>query len=261
MRGGTKRGQKTARAGEEGHEEHDALRRQKPPPPRAFFRLYDEEDAEWEARPGSVTDPRPQERVQRHTVERIIETFVPVPMLDVPVPLMVEQLVDVLQFFDTFLPVVAEQVIDVPKIIFEDIPTRTPLCEPQLVEQLAEVPTEHVFVEQTVDIPVPGGGGRLADLQGFLPEQSSTACGCGRLQGFLRLRGFSPQQRHPHFFALQSMRSTLRMSRLTGFFALFPGLKKCEDRRAVECEAGCAHELIHAERSSNGSRRCGYHLG
>ena len=31
----TSRGQKTARAGEEGHEEHDALRRQKPPPPQA----------------------------------------------------------------------------------------------------------------------------------------------------------------------------------------------------------------------------------
>ena len=54
-----------ARAWQEGHEEHTALRRQKHPPPQAFFRLYDEEDAEGKVRPGSVTDPRPQERVQR----------------------------------------------------------------------------------------------------------------------------------------------------------------------------------------------------
>ena len=32
----------------------------------------------------------------------------------------------VLQFFDTLLPVLAEQVIDVPKIFYEDIATRTP---------------------------------------------------------------------------------------------------------------------------------------
>ena len=42
----TSRGQKKARAGEEGHRnEYEAPRRQKPPPPQAFFRLFDEEDA------------------------------------------------------------------------------------------------------------------------------------------------------------------------------------------------------------------------
>ena len=54
---------------------------------------------------------------------------------------------------------------------------------PQMVEQLVEVPAEPVFVEQTIDIPVPGGGERLR-LQGFLPEQSSTACGGGGPCGF-----------------------------------------------------------------------------
>ena len=59
-------------------------------------------------------------------------------------------------------PVVAEQVIAVPKIMLEDhIPHRSALREPQLVEQLVEVPKEPVFVEQTVDIPVPDRGGRL----------------------------------------------------------------------------------------------------
>ena len=80
---------------------------------------------------------------------------------------------DVLRFFDALL-LVAEQVIKVPKIIFEDIPTRI-FREPQLAEQLVEVPTILYFLRQKVDIPVPRGGGRFADLQGFHPEQSSTA--------------------------------------------------------------------------------------
>ena len=33
------------------------------------------------------------------------------------------------------------------------------------------------------------------------------------------------------------------------------GQKKREDRRALECGPGCALELIHAQRSSNGSNR------
>ena len=121
-------------------------------------------------RPAPLGEPRPQEWVQRHTVEQIIETFVPVQILDDPVPLMVDQLVEVLQFFDTLSPVVAKQVIDVPKISLEDIPTRTPVREPQLAEQLVEVPTVPVFVEQDVDIPVPSG-----DLQGSRPGQGSAA--------------------------------------------------------------------------------------
>ena len=48
---------------------------------------------------------------------------------------------------------------------------------------------------------------------------------------------------------------TLRMRRLKGFFALFPGPKKCEGRWAGECGAGRARQLIHAKRSSNGSSR------
>ena len=62
-----------------------------------------------------------QERVQRHTVEQIVETFVPVPMLDldVLVPQTVDQLADVFKFFDTLLPAV-EQDIEVPKILRQD---------------------------------------------------------------------------------------------------------------------------------------------
>ena len=102
-------------------------------------------------------------RVQRHTVEHIVDIVRVAPMvqiLDALVPHMVEQLQDVLQFFAD-----AEQVIDVPKISFEDIPTRTLVRDPQLAEQLVEVPTFLCFLKQTVDIPVPRGRGRR--LQGF----------------------------------------------------------------------------------------------
>ena len=58
---------------------------------------------------------------------------------------------------------------------------RTVVRDTQLAEQLVEVPTIvscsllQRTMEQHVDIPVPGRGGRNAGLQGFLPEQSSTA--------------------------------------------------------------------------------------
>ena len=86
---------------------------------------------------------------------------------------------DVLQLFDALIPV-AEQVINVPKIFIERIPPRTSVREPQLAEQLVEVTIAVSFsslqriMEQTVDIPVPQGGGRHADLQGFLSGQFST---------------------------------------------------------------------------------------
>ena len=100
----------------------------------------------------------PQARVQRHTVEQIIDTALGLPKLDVLVPLMVEQTAEVLHFFDTFSPV-AEQVIDVPKIILEKIPMRALVGESQMVEQLVEVPT----VPQTIGTPI------LAVLREFGP--------------------------------------------------------------------------------------------
>ena len=42
-------------------------------------------------------------------------------------------------------------------------------------KHLVEVPTILYFLEQKVDIPVPGGGGRHADLQGFLSGQSRSS--------------------------------------------------------------------------------------
>ena len=107
-------------------------------------------------------------------------------ILDLPVPQMEDPFVDNLNLVDAMDAVrlldrpISEQVIEVPKF-FIDIPTRSLVPEPQMVEQLVEVPTVISFsslqqtVEQLVDIPVPRRGGRSTGLQGFLPGQSSTA--------------------------------------------------------------------------------------
>ena len=147
-----------------------ALRRQKS---RAagdavFFELFDEDTAG--VRPEVLAEPRPQERVQRHVVEHITHLVRVAPMvqiLDAPVPQAVEQLSDVLQFFDT-LTTDPEQIIEVPKIFPEDVLMRTAVRDTQLAEQLEEVPTTvsysllQLIMDQNVDIPVPGRGGRFA---------------------------------------------------------------------------------------------------
>ena len=68
-----------------------------------------------------------------------------------------------------------------PKILLDDVTMRTAVRDTQLAEQLVEVPTIvswsllQLITKQNVDIPVPGGGGGISGLQGFLPGQSSTA--------------------------------------------------------------------------------------
>ena len=103
------------------------------------------------------------------------------PALDVPVPQMVDQLPDIEHFFRALSPD-PEQVVEVPKIVPNDVPMRAAVRVTQLVEQLVEVPT--IFscssllrtVEHYVDIPVPGGGGGPSSgLQGFSSGQRSTA--------------------------------------------------------------------------------------
>ena len=117
--------------------------------------------------------------VQRHVLEHITDLARVAPMvqiLDAPVPQTVEQLPNIVQFFAAQLPVVAEPVIEVPKIFPLDVPLRSLGRD----TQLAEVPTIVSYswlqlrMEQNVDIPVPGRGGRISGLQGFPPGQSST---------------------------------------------------------------------------------------
>ena len=118
---------------------------------------------------------------------------------DVPALQMVEQPEEVDSFFRNFVPAVAEQVIEVPKLALPVCAVhRAALPEPQLVEQLVEVPTvlsvavlQQRTAEHVIGFPVPGrGGGSRGGLQG----QSSTASAVeqtigvdrGGLQGFLR---------------------------------------------------------------------------
>ena len=140
------------------HEQHDALREQNTARTReatyctlgtsvagdtAFFSLFDEEDAVWGTRPTGLVEPRgPQEQVQRHAVEQLAELAPMVQILDAPVPQIVDQLVDVVKLLDTAIP---EHVIAVPKIPQYSIPHRA-VFEPQLAEQLVEVPTAVTFV-------------------------------------------------------------------------------------------------------------------
>ena len=137
-----------------------------------FFELFDEDTAG--VRPGVLAEPRPQERVQRHTMEHIVDFVCFAPLmqtLDDPAQQMAEQLPDVLQFFDT-LTTDPEQVIEVSKIFPEDVPMGTSLRDTRLAEQLVEgflpgqsstalhVSQERIserIVEQIVDSPVGGG--------------------------------------------------------------------------------------------------------
>ena len=95
-------------------------------------------------RPGSVTDPAPQDKVERHIVEHRVEAF---------------------RHLDMLIP---EQVIEVPKISSSPRRSRrrrVPLVQTE--EQLVEVPEfvqlAALFQQQIVDAP--------GSPQGFLPGQ------------------------------------------------------------------------------------------
>ena len=84
-----------------------------------------------------------------------------VPVLDAPVPQMVGQAAEVVRFFVS-LPVVAEQVIEVPTINPEDpIPQRALLRAPQLAEQLVDVPTPPGYVLAVVAVETLGCTGSV----------------------------------------------------------------------------------------------------
>ena len=95
-----------------------------PQEPGAQHSSLDDDDSVpelWGSRPDRLHEVRPQERVQRHAVEQIGDSAPFLPSLDVPVPLVGEQLVEVYKLLDVAVP---EQVIEVPKIFVDDIPSR-----------------------------------------------------------------------------------------------------------------------------------------
>ena len=125
------RGQKKARAGEGDFELNFAAKIRRHPPPQAAGIVYypmdvDDVPAASGSRPDRLLDVSgPQERVQRRTMEQIVDCVPEVPLLDAPVPQTVDQLVEVLRPLDTVVP---EQVMEAPKITFHDaIPQRAVL--------------------------------------------------------------------------------------------------------------------------------------
>ena len=139
------RGQRKARAGEEESEtKYTAKVRKTPPPQPVLFKLFDEEPGG--GRPEAFAEPRPQERVLRHTAEQIGDVAPVVPALGVPEPQMVDQLVAVLKPVDSPVP---DQIIAVPKISLPSRPLRAALAVTQMVEQLVEVPTDVVVLMET----------------------------------------------------------------------------------------------------------------
>ena len=196
-----------------------------------FFSLYEEELGG--TRPDRLYVVRPQGRVQRHTVEQIVDTVLFVPSLDVPVPQMENQLVDVCRLFDVLIP---EQAIEVPKISSTPRPPRRRVrFAEQTVEQLVEVPTIISYsslrgiMEQNVDIPVPHDrGGRVGDrsLQGF-PGQSSTAYfGADFPAATAEQNVFIPVPRGERTLHSALSSSVLPMTAIQGVFSTFPRGKK-----------------------------------
>ena len=123
-------------------------------------------------RPAALLEPLPREKLQRHagTGYEVVQS------LDVPVLQVVEQLPNIVQFFAAHLPVVAELVIEVPKILPDRVPQRiVERRPPQMAEQLVEVLTEPVYVLMVLASTVYS----WRELSPLLSAQGSTASGSG----------------------------------------------------------------------------------
>ena len=123
-----------------------------------------------------------QGRLEQHVLEDLGSICPSVQILDLPVLQVVEQPEEVDSFFRNFVPAVAEQVIEVPKLALPVCAVqRAALPEPQLVEQLVEVPTVlsySLLKQRTAEQVVDTRGG----LQGFSQGQDSTeVCGAENL--------------------------------------------------------------------------------
>ena len=137
------------------------------------------------SRPDRLVDVRPQERVARRIVEQIVDPVPVVQLLHVPVPQMVDSVVEVLKILDKSVSDV-EQVIEVPKILQHTALQRSSLQEPQLAEQLVEVPTPSPALppvpqmeHQLVEVPpiVPQLVGFFAGSDGYVWRQLSGPTG------------------------------------------------------------------------------------
>ena len=118
----------------------------------------DESTAFVARRPFPLVEVQPSVRAQRHIVEDLGELTPLVQILDLPVPHTVDSVTDILRLLDR---PIAEQVIAVPTVSCSSCPLRSCVLEPQLADQLVEVPTVLTptrialqIAEQIVDTPV-----------------------------------------------------------------------------------------------------------
>ena len=228
--------------GEESEVKYTAKFRTTPPPQPELFSLEEEPGGGLPA-PLSEVAGR-QEKVVRHVMKDLGSVCPVVQILDLPVPHMMDQLAELLNLEEDVLDSgrlvdhyfqVPELVIEVPKISLDVIPLRTLVPEPQLAEQLVEVPTIVSFssleriLEQTVDIPVPQGGGGpvgVRSLQGF-PGQSSTAfCGADFPAATAEQNVDIPVPRGDRTLLPASSSSVLPVTANQGVFRTFPQNKK-----------------------------------
>ena len=104
-------------------------------------------------------------------MEQVAVVVPMVQVLDIPVPQMVEQLLEVFRRLDIEVP---EQIIEVPKVSLDCIWERLVDCDlrhPQMAEQLMELPTVLSLAEQIVDNPAPRDRGRRGGLQDFSQDR------------------------------------------------------------------------------------------
>ena len=171
-------------------------------------------------------------------MKQIVDPVPLAPLLHDVVPQMVEQLVDLLAPLDFR---VAEQVIEVPKIVCPPLAARTVLRAPQTAEQLVEVPTvssysslqQHI-VEQTVDIPVPGRAGGGAWRSSRSPWAGfDSVFGANRVD----IPGGGLQGSCPGQGSASSSSSLDHAGQVV--FRTFPRGKKCGVRSALEVGTEC----------------------
>ena len=143
---GAPRGPRTARTGREREKNYTATLRKMPTLQVAGAQHFamdageDVGEAPAVGLPAPLLKVLPQERGQQRIVEQIVDPalLVPFALLHDVVPQMVEQLVDIFSPLDLR---VAEQVIEVPKLMCPPHAARTVLRAPQTADQLVEVPT------------------------------------------------------------------------------------------------------------------------
>ena len=223
------RGQTTATAISEVEEQetNNAPRRQKARPPGM--------------RPASLAEPQGTQVVlQRHVAEQVLYAPV-VHILDAPMPQTGDQLIVAFRSLDNLM---ADQVIAVPKISCPSHAGRAALREPQIVEQLVEVPTvlTYSFIQQRtaehiIDLPVPRTRGLHGGLQVSPPSQVTqrtaeqitdfpvrrTGTGGG-------LQGSSSGQGSAQRTVEQNVDITVPRTRAGGLHGFFPGT--CSSQRS-----------------------------